>query len=258
MSKNSKSANAGPTPEEVVRSMCELFKERAEDEAKEINQNAESRAEESYNKSINDLSAKLDEEHRRNMQQIETDLKINEAKIQNNVKLEVLKSQTEALHEALKEAIEKLNKISDTPEYKPLLKNLIAEGFDRLKEPKVHLMVRKKDLQLAQEVLDDAIKIAQDANPGLKIQAKIDSTKFLPNPPQCAGGVVFVCQKGRIRVSNVLNDRLRLAYEGLLPRIRKIVLGNEGKYEIDDEDIEKEAGVETSTKDESTEKDESS
>lgn len=244
------SKNTGPNVNEIIDSMCELFEDRAEDEAKVINQNAEARAEESYRKNIDDLSAKLEEEHRRNMNQIETDLKINEAKIQNNVKLEVLKSQTEALHEALKEAIDQLNQISEGPGYKKLLRDLIAEGFDRLKESKVHLMVRKKDLQLAQDVLDEAIKIAEDANPGLKIQAKIDNTRFLPQPPQCAGGVVFLCQKGRIRVSNVLNDRLRLAYEGLLPRIRKIVLGDEGKYEMPDDDDEDDTEKASETKSE--------
>ena len=61
------------------------------------------------------------------------------------------------------------------------------------------------------------------------IKAKLDEARFLPGAPNCAGGVVLVAQKGKIRVSNVLNDRLRLAYEGMLPRIRRLILGEKNK-----------------------------
>ena len=210
--------------QEVVKFIVETITQSSEAKVQETIANAQAQTTENTTKEVNDFLSKLEGQFNRDKEDIEKNTEIRKAQIQNNVKLEILKSQTEALHEALKDAIEKLNQFSEKPEYKELLQNLIAEGLDRLKETRVHLMVRKKDLQLAQEVLSKAVEIAENANPGLKIQAKIDTTRFLPQPPQCAGGVVLLCQKGKIRVSNVLNDRLRLAYEALLPRIRRIVL----------------------------------
>ena len=225
------SKQAGPSVRDVIDSIVRVIYDSAESDASERLQGAEQKATDSYETIVNDITQKLEEEFERNLRDDEKNLKIREAQITNEVKIEILKSQTEALYDALKESLEKLNEISEGPQYREILTKLIAEGFDRLKEPSVHLVVRKKDLQLTQEVLDDAIKLAEAANPGLKITAKIDTTRFLPQPPQCAGGVFFHCQKGKIRISNLLNDRLKLAYEGMLPHIRNVIMNAPEKDE---------------------------
>lgn len=223
MSKNNPAAAA----QALVTEMCNKFKAAASSEAEEIIMKADNRAEEQYQQAVENVTSKLETEFTRQRAEIERNLQIRGAQIKNNVKLEVLKSQTEAIHEALKETIIALNKFSEGPEYPELLKKLIAEGLDRLAEPRVRIMVRKADLQIAQNVLADAVKIAQDLHPGLTIKVKLDDSRFLPAAPNCAGGVVLMAQKGRIRVSNVLNDRLRLAYESTLPQIRRLILGDE-------------------------------
>ena len=218
--------NPAAAAQAIVDDMCSKFKAAAASEAEEIIMRAENRAEEQYNDAVTSVTEKLETEFNRQKAEIERNLQIRGAQIKNNVKLEVLKSQTEAIHEALKETIAALNKYSESPEYPELLKNLIAEGLDRLCETRVRIMVRKADYQIAQKVLADAVKIAQDRHPGLSIKVKLDDSRFLPGAPSCAGGVVLMAQKGRIRVSNVLNDRLRLAYDGMLPQIRKLILGD--------------------------------
>jgi V-type H+-transporting ATPase subunit E len=191
--------------------------------ADEAKINAEQRGEEIFETTVSNIREKLETEYVREESEIQKNLKIREAQIKNNVKLEILKSQTEAIHEALNQAIVDLCKFSESSEYPELLKNLIAEGLNRLKETRVRLMVRKSDLPIGQRVLADAVKIAEGLNPGITIKAKFDESRFLPQAPNCAGGVVLIAQKGKIRVSNVLNDRLRLAYEGMLPQIRALI-----------------------------------
>jgi V-type H+-transporting ATPase subunit E len=191
--------------------------------AEEAKINSEQRGEEIFETTVANVREKLESEYLREEDEIQKNLKIREAQIKNNVKLEILQSQTEAIHEALNQTLVELCKFSEGSEYPELLKNLIAEGLNRLKEPRVRLMVRKSDLSIAQKVLADAVKIAEDLNPGTSIKAKFDESRFLPQAPTCAGGVVLIAQKGKIRVSNVLNDRLRLAYEGMLPQIRALI-----------------------------------
>ncbi|KAH0795251.1 putative vacuolar ATP synthase subunit E [Histomonas meleagridis] len=212
------------TAEECVQQMAEMFQELAEEIAEEKRQNAESRAEELYNKTIKNVNEKLEKEFAREQSEIQKELLIREAQIKNNVKLEILKSQTEAIHEALKEAIRELNKFSEGPDYPELLKKLIAEGLNTLKESRVRLMIRKSDQKIAENILPGAIEIAKKLNPTIDFNVKIDDKRFLPSAPACAGGVILICQKGKVRVSNVLNDRLRLVYERALPKIRAMVV----------------------------------
>jgi V-type H+-transporting ATPase subunit E len=184
---------------------------------------AESRGKEIFDSTVTNVQEKLAAEYEREEGEIQKNLKIRKAQIKNNVKLEILKAQTEAIHDALNQALVELCTFSGGPEYPDLLRDLIAEGLNRLKETRVRLMVRKSDLAIGQRVVADAVRIAERLNPGLTIKAKFDESRFLAQAPNCAGGVVLIAQKGKIRVSNVLNDRLRLAYEGMLPQIRALI-----------------------------------
>jgi V-type H+-transporting ATPase subunit E len=201
-----------------VEQMCQQFGEQAESEVDIKRTDATERAQSEYEATVSNTRDRLNAEFARQESEITREVQIREAQIKNNVKLEVLKSQNEAIHEALKEAIIQLSRFSEGPEYPDLLKKLIAEGLDRMRETRVRLMVRKSDLPIAQKVLSDAVQIAQDRNPGLVIKAKVDDSRFLAQAPACAGGVVLIAQKGKIRVSNVLNERLKLAYEGCCRR----------------------------------------
>lgn len=228
----SKQDIAAALARERVEQMCAEFRDIAKCSAEEIEGKAQAQADIEFQAAICETKQKLDTEFQREISEINRNLQIREAQIKNNVKLEVLKSQTEAIHEALKEAVAELNKFSEGPEYPELLKKLMIEGLDRLKESRVRLMVRKSDLQMAEVALKDAVKVVQEKNPGLVIKAKLEDSRFLPAAPACAGGVVLIAQKGKIRVSNVLNDRLKLAYEGMLPYLRRLILGDEGKTVI--------------------------
>jgi V-type H+-transporting ATPase subunit E len=219
----SRSPPLDPKVQARIERIIREIKDSATGIAYDISNNAEQRGTEIFETTVSSVMEKLELEYVREEEEIQRTLKIREAQIKNNVKLEILKSQTEAIHECLNQALVSLCKFSESSEYPELLKRLIAEGLDRLKESRVRLMVRKSDLSIAQSVLNDAVRIAQELNPGLTIKAKFDESRFLPQAPNCAGGVVLIAQKGKIRVSNILNDRLRLAYEGMLPNIRALI-----------------------------------
>jgi V-type H+-transporting ATPase subunit E len=219
----SKNAPADPRIQARVDSIIANIRGVASALAEETTMTAADRGQEVFESTVTNVRDKLALEYEREEDEIQKNLKIREAQIKNNVKLEILKAQTEAIHEALNAAIVELCKFSEGPAYPALLRDLIAEGLDRLKEPRVRLMVRKSDLAVAQAVVAEAVAIAERLNGGLKIKAKFDESRFLAQAPNCAGGVVLIAQKGKIRVSNVLNDRLRLAYEGLLPQIRALI-----------------------------------
>lgn len=213
--------------DERVENMANEIKSMAEADASGIIDEANERAAQIFEETIAKVEQNLKSEEARQRADIDKHLKIREAQIKNNVKLELLKSQTEAIHQALKETIEKLNKFSEGPEYRELLTKLTAEGLIKLKEPRVRIMIRKCDKKLAEEILPDAVALAKRVCDGMEFNVKVDDKRYLPSAPACAGGLILIAQKGKIRLSNVLNDRLRLAYEALLPQIRTIIMKEE-------------------------------
>ena len=209
---------------ERVKSMCQMFRDKAESEASEKEQEATQIADQHFDQVVNSTKNNLNEEAKRQENQIQKNFDIQNAKIKNAAKLEVLKAQKKALNEALEEAKRRLNEFSKGPEYPELLTKLIAEGLIELHEKKIRLTVRKADQEICKQCVPKAIELAQKKFPDYNPKIIIEEERYLPAEPHCAGGVVFTCNKGKIRLSNILNERLRLAYDGVLPQIRKIVL----------------------------------
>jgi V-type H+-transporting ATPase subunit E len=172
---------------------CSRIKELADAQAEECRGNAEQRGEEIYSQTVTNVEEKLQIEFAREEAEIEKTLKIREAQIKNNVKLEILKAQTEALHEALRSLCE----FSDGPDYPDLLKRLIVEGLNRLRETRVRLMVRKADLPIAQRVVPEAVQIAQEQNPGFSIKVKIERAAFWHRSPAAQAASSSSHRRGR-------------------------------------------------------------
>ena len=211
-------------PSEVVKAMCSSILEEAEARESEINENAIQTAEQNYDKVISSTQETLQLEAQRQEDEIKKNFQIQNAKITNAAKLEILKAQKKALNEALEEAKKRLNEFSKGPEYPEVLTKLIAEGLIELHEKKVRLTVRKADQEICKQCVPNAIQLAQKKFPDYNPKIIIEEERYLPAEPHCAGGVIFTCNKGKIRLSNILNERLRLAYDGVLPQIRKLVL----------------------------------
>ena len=211
-------------PAKIVKDMCDTIKEQGDTEETEIKEKAITASEESYDKVIESTKATLEKEAKRQEDEIKKDFQIQNAKITNAAKLEILKAQKKALNEALEEAKKRLNEFSKGPEYPAVLTKLIAEGLIELHEKKVRLTVRKADQEICKQCVPKAIELAQKKFPDYNPKIIIEEERYLPAEPHCAGGVIFTCNKGKIRLSNILNERLRLAYDGVLPQIRKLVL----------------------------------
>lgn len=111
--------------------------------------------------------------------------------------------------------------------YKKLIKDLIVQSLIRLMEVDVYIMCRKSDQSLVESVMDEAageykklmadkVKKLDGKEPPLDL--KIDTTKYLnefsdtDSVNSCSGGVVLHGRRGKIVVSNTLDDRIQLCY----------------------------------------------
>merc|ERR1711991_215818 len=160
--------------------------------------------------------------------------KIEKSNAINQSRLRLLKAREEVMAEAVELASSKLPKLGDPkdPKYKDMLHDLILQGLIKLEDDSCIINCRKSDEKLVEEVLPKAVKEYTNKT-GRKVDAKVDSTMYLPGPKTevkegadfCSGGVVLASHNGRIVCDNTLDRRLELAYEGLLPQVRGLMFG---------------------------------
>lgn len=127
---------------------------------------------------------------------------------------------------------ERLSK--NTKEHKELLKKLIVQCLIKMMEANVKVQWRKSDVELVNDVLEDAaqmyktlmkenVLMLKGNEPPLSIS--IDETRYLPeydseNPANsCLGGVKLHARKYRIVCSNTLDERLQMAYQANISSI---------------------------------------
>jgi len=147
-------------------------------------------------------------------------------------RLRTLKAKEDGIQNLYNQSHLQLRDLSNDKEsYKKLLHTLILQGLLRLLEPKVSIVVRKKDKPLVDQVLHavaDEYKKKTEKN----VELDVDLVHFLPSPEDavnqdeaCSGGVILSSHEGRIMCSNTLDARLAMAYEHRLPEIRTTLFG---------------------------------
>ena len=128
-----------------------------------------------------------------------------------------------------KERLEKLGNPSD-PAYKPLVKSLLTQAFLTLSEPQVTVRCRQVDKEIVESLIGECVEEYKKRS-SKPLTATLDTQHPLPPPKSvdsnhfCSGGVVVVGYNGRIICDNTLDQRLLLAYEGLLPKVRVTLFG---------------------------------
>lgn len=143
--------------------------------------------------------------------------------IANKTRLKVLAAREEILDDIFEKAKEELQSISkDSKNYKVVLESLIEEGLYSLYEPKVVVKVKKSDVKVAKEAIDQAAKNFEE-KAKFPVEVSVDEESFLSD--DAAGGVVLVNGSGKIEVDNTLEERLKLLSEESLPAIRLAVFG---------------------------------
>lgn len=124
-------------------------------------------------------------------------------------------------------------------------------------EGEVHIRCRKADLQIVQEVYEQAgeeykqmmkkeVKLFKDRDIPLRII--VESQKFLPDYDEtegaesCMGGIMLHARKGRIVCANTIDERLSLVYQEAIPDIRRLLFPSFiKKVEKTEEEVQAEA-----------------
>jgi len=220
--------------ERQIAQMVEFIKQEANEKAEEIRVKTEQEFNIQKLEYIEQAKIHIKEDFEKKKLEELMKKRIERSSLVNASRLAKVKRRNDVVEKIKDETKEKLAEASKNPKYKDLLVALIVQGLIRLKESDVTVRVRAEDSSVAQQILSNAeseYKKVMKRDTGLDVSVKLKlDTEHLPAGPtgdrtrfSCAGGVVLVCNKGRIVLDNTLDRRLDLAYEELKPTIRKLV-----------------------------------
>jgi len=215
-----------------LNQMVNFIKREAEEKAQEITQKAEEEFSIEKHRLVTAEKLKIMKEYDNKTKQVETERKIHASNALNGSRLRVLKAREDSVSLVYQAARKKLLTADKKPDYPQQLHKLILQGLIQFRESEVAVRCRKEDEKILSHDFLSKVSDEYQKLTSSKVKLSIDST-YLPSAPpsfefegeSCCGGVVLSAEKGRILCDNTLDQRLRLAFEQLLPDVRKMLFG---------------------------------
>eukprot|EP01100_Stratorugosa_tubuloviscum_P005456 TRINITY_DN242_c0_g4_i1.p1 TRINITY_DN242_c0_g4~~TRINITY_DN242_c0_g4_i1.p1 ORF type:complete len:248 (+),score=126.91 TRINITY_DN242_c0_g4_i1:166-909(+) len=209
-----------------LQQMVSFIKKEAEEKVNEIRIKAEEEFNIEKQKIIQTEKMKIINEFEKKEKQIEVRRKIAYSNEINQARLRVLKAREDCVNRVFHETQHRLSTISNSNSYEHLLGKLILQALIKMGEEEVLVCCRKTDEKLVEKLIPDCREKYKQKT-GKEVKLSVDKNHPLAPPPtndsrddSCAGGVLLTANGRRILCNNTLEQRLGLAYELLLPRIR--------------------------------------
>ena len=140
---------------------------------------------------INPEKVKIAKKMEKELENYKTSMKIEQSKKMNKLRLEKLKVKIDCVNSVFEEAKNQLAlRIKNDPnEYKKVLKDLIIQGFIKLLEDKINIICKKEDLDLVNELVDEAKeefldKLKKEAKKSINLsnlEITVDTKYHLPD-----------------------------------------------------------------------------
>lgn len=205
-----------------IKQMMAFIEKEASEKVEEIDAKAEEEFNIEKGRLVQQQRLKIMEYYERKEKQVELQKKIQSSNMLNQARLKVLKARDDHVENVIEEGKGKLSDISkDTAKYPQILQGLIAQGICQLLETHIVVRCRQADKSIVESAIPKAIASVKD-QVKKEINLKIDES-FLP--ANSSGGVELYAQKGKIKVDNTLEARLRLVSQAMMPQIRTALFG---------------------------------
>ncbi|XP_031722778.1 V-type proton ATPase subunit E 1a [Anarrhichthys ocellatus] len=206
-----------------IKHMMGFIEQEASEKVEEIDAKAEEEFNIEKGRLVQTQRVKFMQYYEKKDKQIEQHKKIQMSNLMNQARLKVLKSRDEMITDLLNEARQRLAEIAkDAASYSTLLEGLVLQGFYQLLEPKVTIRCRQQDVEMVQAAVNKIIPIYKEAVK-INIVVKIDQERFLPS--EICGGIEVYNDNRKIKVSNILENRLELMAQQMMPEIRVDLFG---------------------------------
>jgi len=135
------------------------------------------------------------------------------------IRMDILTAKEKLIDQAFSKALEKLQAITKTPEYIPILENLIVEGAIGLGGGELQVQTNHNDSLQTQNF--------QKLEKRIYEQTKTNTTLILlPNRINCVGGAIVKTTDGSIVIDNTFEEKLARQRRELRVLIAKTMFGS--------------------------------
>ncbi|WWC68742.1 uncharacterized protein I206_102676 [Kwoniella pini CBS 10737] len=203
-----------------MNKMVAFISQEAREKAREIQVKADEEFAIEKAKIVRQESLAIDSQFEKKKKQAEVGWKISQSTAINTSRIKVLRSRNDHLESIFEEANKQVKDLSEGDKYKQAIENLILEVLLKLLSPNVTLNHRPKDTDLIKKASDKALKKYKDISGR---ESKIEFESSLSD--KSSGGVIGSSLKGKIKVDNTLEERLKILEEKMLPELRHDLFG---------------------------------
>jgi V-type H+-transporting ATPase subunit E len=204
-----------------IRQMTNFIMQEAHEKCNEIRL----KADHDYQLEIQNLvhagKLRLQEKYAKKEKDLEIQQRVAKSNAVSASRVKKMKARDEMLNQLKAEALVKLSAFTKTPAYTTLLHGLLVQGLLKIQEQNVEIKCLDSDKAAVTKILPAALKeVFSKLRPGMSMPAASISSVALA-PKTTAGGIVLVAYEGRIVVDQTLDERLSIAYTGVMPSVRK-------------------------------------
>jgi len=213
-----------------IKQMISFIANEAQEKAKEIEKKGEEEFTIEVHRLITDQQKKIRAGYEKKVKQIETQYAIAKSMAINKQRLEKIKARQDVMQGIAGDVKTRLVSQAGSAEF---ITKLIVQGLLMLLEKEVTVRCRKEDAAQVQGCLGVAAGqyaqiIQKETGQALSVSLKLDSANLPPgragaDGATCLGGVMLLCQGGRISIDNTIDSRLSLVMEQAKPNIRALL-----------------------------------
>ena len=166
---------------------------------------------------------KIQEEYAQKEKDLEIQQRVNRSAAIGESRVKKMKARDDLLEKLKKNCSEKLIAFSSSPQYPTMIKQLIVQGLIKIEEQTVEIQCRPDDKALVTRVLPDALNEYRTlmTGAGHKVNPKVTVSKTPITNKGCTGGVILTALDGKIMLNQTTDERLAIAYAGIMPQVRE-------------------------------------
>lgn len=213
--------------ERQIRQMAEFIRLEAKEKAAEIRAKTRADADAERQAAVQNAKIRVAEEYERKEKAMVMEQRVAASVAEQQQRSRLLNARDEYIQSLGKEATARIASVaaSNAEAYASLMSGLIKQSIVRLEyEPKISLHVRPQDVDLVKKlvpgIVSDVAAVTKASGNEIKVELDVVSDESLASS---AGGLIAYALNGRIKCTNTLEDRLRLALYDLTPTIRDVL-----------------------------------
>jgi len=213
--------------QQQITQMISFILSEADDKAADIQKRGDEEFSIEVHRLITEQKEKVRQGYERKVKQIETQYAIAKSMAINKQRLEKIKARQEVMTKIADDVKAQLAKeMKNEGQSKDFVTKLIVQGLLMLLESEVSVRCKEGDVKLVNSCLkaaaDEYTKvIKKETGADKTCKLTIDKSQYLPT--DCLGGVILMCQNGKITIDNTIDLRLRLVMEQDKPAIRGLL-----------------------------------